>query len=93
MSHPRPFRFGVMAGKADDGPGWSEQARRAEALGYSSLLMPDHFGDQFAPVPALTMAAAATSELRVGALVFANDFRHPHNVNVYGKGSPTTKII
>src|SRR5690349_3086874 len=39
--------------------------------------MPDHFGDQLAPVPALMAAAAATRTLRVGALVFDNDYRHP----------------
>ena len=77
MSHPRPFRFGVMAQKASTGAQWTEIAKKTEDLGYSSLLMPDHFGEQLAPVPALAVAAAATSSLRVGTLVFANDFRHP----------------
>jgi probable F420-dependent oxidoreductase len=66
-----------MAAKARSGPEWRDTARKAEALGYSALVMPDHFGDQLAPVPALTMAAAVTETLRVGTLVFANDFRHP----------------
>jgi len=48
-----------------------------EAAGYSTLLMPDHFGDQLAPLPALTAAAAATTTLRIGSLVFGNDYRHP----------------
>lgn len=39
--------------------------------------MPDHFTDQFAPVPALMAAADATERLRVGALVWDNDYRHP----------------
>jgi probable F420-dependent oxidoreductase len=39
--------------------------------------MPDHFGDQLAPVPALMAAADATTTLKVGALVFDNDYRHP----------------
>jgi probable F420-dependent oxidoreductase len=39
--------------------------------------MPDHFGDQLAPVPALQAAADATSTLRVGALVWDNDYKHP----------------
>ncbi len=39
--------------------------------------MPDHFGDQLAPVPALMAAADATTELNVGALVFDNDYKHP----------------
>lgn len=39
--------------------------------------MPDHFTDQLAPVPALMAAADATTELRVGALVWDNDYKHP----------------
>lgn len=77
MTQPRPFRFGVMAAKASSSSEWMETARKAEELGYSALLMPDHFGDQLSPVPALSVAAAATQTLRVGTLVFANDFRHP----------------
>ncbi|MEJ7584948.1 MAG: TIGR03621 family F420-dependent LLM class oxidoreductase [Acidimicrobiales bacterium] len=62
---------------ATDGPDWASQARRAEELGYSTLFLPDHFGDQLAPIPALMAAATATTELRVGALVFDNDYKHP----------------
>ena len=79
MSHPRKFRFAAQLSKAPDGTArsWAEQAKKAEALGYSTLLVPDHFGDQLAPVPALMAAADATSTLRIGALVFDNDYRHP----------------
>jgi probable F420-dependent oxidoreductase len=56
---------------------WAELARRAEALGYSTLTCADHLDDQFAPVPALAAAAAATTTLRLGTLVLANDYRHP----------------
>ncbi len=77
MSHPRPFRFGVMASKARSSSEWTETAKKAEALGYSTLVMPDHFGDQLSPIAALSTAAAVTDTLRVGSLVFANDFRHP----------------
>jgi probable F420-dependent oxidoreductase len=52
-------------------------ARHVEALGYHTLLMPDHFGARFALAPALVLAAEATSRLRVGSLVYDNDFRHP----------------
>ena len=41
------------------------------------MLLPDHLGDQLSPIPALVAAADATSMLRVGSLVFDNDFRHP----------------
>jgi len=77
MAHPRLFRFGLMAAKASSGADWVATARKAEELGYSALLMPDHYGDQLGVIPALTAAAAATTNLRVGSLVFANDFRHP----------------
>lgn len=39
--------------------------------------MPDHFTDQLAPVPALQAVADATTTLRVGALVWDNDYKHP----------------
>ena len=77
MAHPRTFRFGVQLATAPSGDAWRDLARKAEDLGYSSLFMPDHFGDQLAPVPALTAAAGATSTLKVGALVFDNDYKHP----------------
>ena len=73
----RPFRFGVTAPTPSGGTDWAERARRVEQLGYSILVVPDHFRDHLAPVPALTAAALATTRLRVGSLVFSNDFRHP----------------
>jgi len=54
-----------------------EFARHVEALGYHTLVMPDHFGARFALAPALVLAAEATNKLRVGSLVYDNDFRHP----------------
>ena len=41
------------------------------------LTMPDHFTEQLAPVPALMSVADATTKLRVGALVWDNDYKHP----------------
>jgi probable F420-dependent oxidoreductase len=46
-------------------------------VGYSTLYLPDHFGDQAGPIAALMAAADATTRLRVGSLVFDNDYRHP----------------
>jgi len=77
MTTHRPFRFGVSVHQARSKDAWIATARHAEALGYSTLLMPDHLGDQFAPVPALLAAAEATQSLCIGSLVFDNDFRHP----------------
>jgi probable F420-dependent oxidoreductase len=73
----RGFRFGVQVSKETTAKGWAELARRTEAAGYEVLTMPDHFTDQLAPVPALMAAASATTSLRVGALVFDNDYKHP----------------
>jgi probable F420-dependent oxidoreductase len=39
--------------------------------------MPDHFTEQLAPVPALMAAADATERLRIGAIVWDNDYKHP----------------
>lgn len=77
MTTQRPFRFGVSAHQARSKAEWIATARRAESLGYSTLQMPDHLGDQLAPIPALLAAAEATQTLRIGSFVFDNDFRHP----------------
>lgn len=78
----RPFRFGVINERMGTADAWVAQARKAEALGYATFLLrdhfvPDYFGDQFAPLTALMAAACATTTLRVGTLVFDNDYRHP----------------
>ncbi|MGH9075821.1 MAG: TIGR03621 family F420-dependent LLM class oxidoreductase [Acidimicrobiales bacterium] len=73
----RRLRFAVQARKAESGRAWRQLARKVEALGYSTLYVPDHLDDQWAPVVALTVAAEATDTLRVGSLVLDNDYRHP----------------
>ena len=56
----------------------TEQARKAEALGYSTFFVPDHFVDHdLAPTVALAHVAAVTDTLRVGPLVLGNDYKHP----------------
>src|SRR5438046_6732476 len=66
-----------MAERGRNAEHWREVARRAEGLGYDTLLMPDHITDQLAPLAALTAIADATTTLRVGSFVFANDYRNP----------------
>ena len=75
MTHP--FRFGAELRLPLPGLTWAQTAQRVEELGYSSLVIPDHFQDEFAPGPALAAAAAATTTLRLGAHVYGNDYRHP----------------
>jgi probable F420-dependent oxidoreductase len=73
----RPFRFLTDTSDQLDGPALAALARRAESLGYSALMMPDHLIGQYAPIPLLTAAAMATETLRVGTFVFNNNLRHP----------------
>jgi probable F420-dependent oxidoreductase len=77
MDPSRAFRFGILTGGAASREAWTDKARQAEALGYSTLLIDDHLYNPFAPLTALVSAADATTSLRVGSLVFGNDFRHP----------------
>jgi probable F420-dependent oxidoreductase len=51
--------------------------RQVEALGYSTLFVPDHFDEGYGPIAALSVAAAVTTTLNVGPLVLDCDFRHP----------------
>jgi len=73
----RPFRFAITTSRAGSGPEWRAEARRIEELGYDTLLLTDHITSQLAPVPALAAALEATTRLRVGSYVFANDYRNP----------------
>jgi len=73
----KPFRFGLQVSQCESGRAWRDKARKLEDLGYSTLFMPDHFGEELAPLPAIAMAAAHTTTLKVGALVFDNDYKHP----------------
>jgi len=70
-----PFRFAVQA-VPEDGEQWLGTARRAEQRGYSALLMPDGMRLP-SPVPALALAAGATTTLHVGAFVLASPLRPP----------------
>jgi probable F420-dependent oxidoreductase len=58
---------------------WRDEIRRIEDLGFSSVAISDHLtgGWSMDPVVAMTVAAEATSRLRVLAMVFCNDLRHP----------------
>ena len=74
----QPFRFGVVAAYAPSHTAWITTARRAEELGYATLLMPDRANiGSLAPLTALAVAAEATTVLRVGSYVLCNEYRHP----------------
>jgi probable F420-dependent oxidoreductase len=74
---PRPFRFGLSTNRPRSKSEWTAFARHVEALGYDTLVISDHVGARLAIAPALVLAAAATTRLRVGSFVYDNDFRHP----------------
>lgn len=73
----RPFRFTVQASRLGHPDELRPLARKAEDLGASAITLADHVDDQLAPIAALMAAADATTTLRVGSLVFANDYRNP----------------
>jgi probable F420-dependent oxidoreductase len=84
----KPFRFGVQSFSAETPKAWRDRARQAEALGYSALHLADHYIGPgpalaatghplqgLAAVPAMAVAAEATSTLRIGCRVFCIDYR------------------
>lgn len=89
---PAPFRFGVQCSSPPDitAARWQALARKVEDLGYHRLTVSDHLDDQLSPVAALMSAADATTTLRIGALVFCNDYRHPA---VLAKEAATLDIL
>lgn len=90
MNQHRPFRFGVQGRSANSKREWTEKALKVEALGFSTLMVPDHFVRCLAPAPALAAAAMVTEELRLGGLVWDNDFRHPA---VLAKDAATIDVL
>ncbi len=76
--HDRRFRFAIACSKGRSRREFTELARKAESLGYSTLFVPDHFVQHdLAPTVALAHAAAVTDRLRVGTFVLGNDYKHP----------------
>ena len=68
----KPFRFGVSSAAPSRPPRGARGAQDGRAR-LSTLFMPDHFGEELAPMPA-TRPAAHTTTLKIGALVFDNDY-------------------
>ena len=78
----RPFRFEVINEQMLAPGAWLAHVRRMEQLGYDTFLIrdhlvPDYFGEQYAPLVALAAAAGVTERIHLGTMVLANDFRHP----------------
>ncbi|GIH03945.1 LLM class F420-dependent oxidoreductase [Rhizocola hellebori] len=74
----RPFRFFGLAAAGPVGIGEiAETARRAEAAGFTGLVLPDHLLKQHAPIPVLATVAAVTQQLRIMPFVLNAALRHP----------------
>jgi probable F420-dependent oxidoreductase len=86
----RPFRFAVQSFSAPSAAQWRERAKKVEDLGYAALHLADHIIgpgpalaatnhplQELAAVPAMAVAAEATTTLRVGCRVFCQDYKHP----------------
>lgn len=90
MADARPFRFAVQAYSASSATEWRDLARKCEDLGFSTLHVADHYigpgpalaatnhpVQTLAAVPAMAMAAEATTTLRIGSRVLCIDYHHP----------------
>ncbi len=85
----KPFRFAVQVSSLP-ADAWIERFRSYERLGYSSVFCPDHFGPQWDPTALLAAAAAVTTRLCVGSLVYDVDHRHPV---IHAKGAATIQLL
>jgi probable F420-dependent oxidoreductase len=72
----RRIRFGLQVGGVRSRAAFADLARRAEGVGFDTMLIGDHVGLPD-PFVVLQAAADATSSLRLGTYVLNNDFYHP----------------
>src|ERR1700687_6003429 len=57
MSNARPFRFGLAVSESvSSREEWIALARRAEDLGYATILVADHYVNEYLPIAALMAA-------------------------------------
>ncbi|WP_040741619.1 TIGR03621 family F420-dependent LLM class oxidoreductase [Nocardia tenerifensis] len=70
------FRFGITLAIPGSRDAWVDKVRRAEALGYDVVAVPDHLG-LTAPFPALSLAAEVTERVTLGTFVLNTPFYNP----------------
>ena len=75
----RTFRFGLAAATSVEVDQLLTTARKAEDLGYYSLVMGDHYEQWpvLGPLAGMVAIANATTTLRTGTLVLNNELRNP----------------
>ncbi|MDO8731542.1 MAG: TIGR03621 family F420-dependent LLM class oxidoreductase [Actinomycetota bacterium] len=74
------YKFSIQLPSASDADDWVAKVKRAEALGFYSVSVPDHVGPgpwEVSPLICLAAAAMVTSRVRLATTVLNNDFRHP----------------
>lgn len=77
---PFPLEFAVVVEPDYGAEEWSRVVRASEDLGYDALLVTDHLHLRLAAMPALAMAAALTSRIRLVTYVLNCDLRNPAEV-------------
>ncbi|MER7007422.1 TIGR03621 family F420-dependent LLM class oxidoreductase [Dactylosporangium sp. NPDC000555] len=95
----RPFRFTTSMPRLQQPlSAWRDRVRKIEDLGFHTVAIADHVGDGWSmdPVTMMTIAAEATTTLRVSTSVLCNDFYHPFflhrsisNLDVISQGRVT----
>jgi probable F420-dependent oxidoreductase len=73
----KPFEFLADAFDVTSAKQLGERARAAEAIGVTTMILPDHLVPQLGPISYLATVAALTEKLRISAFVHNNDLRHP----------------
>ena len=86
----KAFRFGIQSYAPASAQEWRDLARRAEDLGFSSFHLADHVigpgpalkatghpVQTVAAIPAMAVAAEATTTIKVGCRVLCVDYRNP----------------
>ncbi|MGW6412776.1 TIGR03621 family F420-dependent LLM class oxidoreductase [Streptomyces vinaceus] len=86
---PRPFRFGINLTAASTRQAWLDKCRRAEALGYDLIVVPDHLG-VLSPFPALVAAATVTDRPHLATYVLNSAF---HNPVLLARDVLTTQLV
>lgn len=72
------MKFGLQASRVATLEELRQTVAWAERTGFEALFLPDHLlGTKLAVAPALAIASTCSTRLRLGSLVYANDFRNP----------------
>ena len=85
-----PFRFGLQSYSSETPDAWRDLAKKAEAIGFSSFHLADHYIGEgpsltaanhpvqnLAAIPAMMVAAEATDSIRIGCRVLCCDYHQP----------------